>query len=99
MNTIHSTHGIMGGSTCAKAPSIYKPRRPEKSVLHQIIRKSYQTWKTAGDLPCAHHIDQEFQDYLQCGILANGCAHAHCEGCDREFLIAFSCKGRGICPS
>ena len=26
-------------------------------------------------------------------------ARAHCDGCGHDSLIAFSCKGRGICPS
>ncbi len=27
------------------------------------------------------------------------CARARCAGCGYDFLIAYSCKGRGICPS
>ncbi len=49
-----------------------------------------------GNEPC---IDKEFKNYLGCGILAKGFAYGHCEGCHKDFLIAFSCKGRGICPS
>lgn len=37
--------------------------------------------------------------YLNCGILAHGCARASCEKCNHSILIAFSCKKRGICPS
>jgi hypothetical protein len=37
--------------------------------------------------------------YLNCGILAHGCARASCEKCSHSILIAFSCKKRGICPS
>lgn len=33
------------------------------------------------------------------GILAHGFARARCDECGHDFLIAFSCKGRGICPS
>ena len=35
----------------------------------------------------------------QCGILAHGFARAFCDECQHDFLIAFSCKGRGVCPS
>ena len=31
--------------------------------------------------------------------LTYGFARAYCEECGHDFLIAFSCKGRGICPS
>ncbi|MES9857232.1 MAG: transposase zinc-binding domain-containing protein [Sedimenticola sp.] len=37
--------------------------------------------------------------FLECGILAYGCARAYCDECGEDFLIAYSCKGRGICPS
>lgn len=37
--------------------------------------------------------------YLDCGILDNGFARVRCSACQAEFLIAFSCKGRGLCPS
>ena len=40
-----------------------------------------------------------FRRYLECGILAHGFARAHCEECGYDFLIAFSCKGGGVCPS
>ena len=37
--------------------------------------------------------------YLDCGIFAHGVARAHCEACGHDFLIAFSCKLRCLCPS
>jgi len=39
------------------------------------------------------------QKYLECGIFAYGFALARCEDCGHDFLVAFSCKGRGVCPS
>src|SRR3989338_4186638 len=44
-------------------------------------------------------VEDEFRSFLKCGILAYDFARAHCEGCGHDFLIAFSCKGRGVCPS
>ena len=35
---------------------------------------------------------------LECGILAHGFARARCEQCGQDFLVAYSCKGRGMCP-
>jgi hypothetical protein len=43
--------------------------------------------------------EPEFRRYLKCGILAHGFARARCSGCGHDFLIAFSCKGRGVCLS
>ena len=45
------------------------------------------------------HVEGEFREYLRCGILCFGFARARCTGCGHGFLVAFSCKGRGVCPS
>ena len=44
-------------------------------------------------------VEQEFRDFLTCGVLAHGFARLRCEGCAFERLVPFSCKGRGFCPS
>jgi len=44
-------------------------------------------------------VEEEFRRYLTCGILAHGFARARCPACGHDFLVAFSCKGRGVCPS
>lgn len=33
------------------------------------------------------------------GILGHGFAHARCGRCGHDFRIAFSCKGRRVCPA
>ena len=43
-----------------------------------------------------HH---EFERYLRCGRLEEGFARLVCTGCHHEYLVAFSCKCRGWCPS
>ena len=45
------------------------------------------------------YVEREFRRYLQCGILAHGFARAFCDECQHDFLIAYSCKGRGACPA
>ena len=45
------------------------------------------------------HVEREFRRYLECGILAHGFARARCAECGHDFLIAWSCKGRGVCPA
>src|SRR5450830_933768 len=37
--------------------------------------------------------------YLDCGIFERGFARIRCPDCAAEFLLAFSCKGRDLCPS
>lgn len=88
-------------STCCskKSQSIYRPRRPEKTVLFETIKKHYKTWQSKSENAIPKYVQDEFEDYLGCGILANGFACAFCDNCLREYIIGFSCKGRGICPS
>jgi transposase-like zinc-binding protein/GMC oxidoreductase len=45
------------------------------------------------------HVEQAFRKYLECGIFAHGFARARCDDCGYDFFVAFSCKGRGVCPS
>ncbi|MGA8164455.1 MAG: transposase, partial [Waddliaceae bacterium] len=82
-----------------KSQAVYRPRKPEKTVFFDIIKKTYKTWHTNSKDPVPKYVDKEFRKYLECGILAKGFAIAHCADCHRDFALAFSCKGRGICPS
>ncbi len=49
--------------------------------------------------PVAYYVEHDLCKFLQCGILAHGFARVRCETCAENFLIAYSCKGRGICSS
>ena len=42
---------------------------------------------------------REVEGYLRCGLLAFGFARVHCGACGKDEVVAFSCKGRGFCPS
>jgi hypothetical protein len=83
----------------------YRRRRPETTTLHHIVREHLETYlalaneadPTGDGVP--DHVEKEFRDYLKCGILAHGFARARCASCGYDFLVAFSCKGRGACPS
>ena len=89
----------MSSLSCCKSQAVYRPRRPEKTVLFEVIKKYYNTWCKNTEKPVPKYIEKEFKNYLGCGILAKGFARAYCYDCNKDFLIAFSCKGRGICPS
>ena len=45
------------------------------------------------------YVRQAFRKYLECGIFANGFARAWCDDCGHDYFVAYSCKGRGVCPS
>jgi len=74
-------------------------------VLYRLVQQHLATWlaeRREADpdgVPIASWIERELRAYLTCGILAHGFARARCPGCGHDFLIAFSCKGRGVCPS
>jgi transposase InsO family protein len=52
---------------------------------------------TGSELP--RFIKDEFDAFLECGILANGFLRLRCGECGHDKLLAFSCKRRGFCPS
>ncbi len=79
-------------------------RRPEDTVLYQVVRAHLETFlaevrlRSGGDgLP--RFVERELREYLTCGVMARGFARFRCRSCARELLVAFSCKGRGFCPS
>jgi len=37
--------------------------------------------------------------YLDCGLFENGFASIRCPDCAEDYLLAFSCKTRELCPS
>ncbi len=37
--------------------------------------------------------------YQDCGLFESGFARVRCPNCKFEFLVAFSCRCRGLCPS
>ena len=45
------------------------------------------------------YVERAFRAYLDCGIFAHGFLRWHCDHCGHDLLVAFSCKGRGVCPS
>jgi hypothetical protein len=44
-------------------------------------------------------VNDEFDAFLECGILAHGFPRLRCGECGHKKLAAFSCKRGGICPS
>jgi len=44
-------------------------------------------------------VDEQVRRYLDCGLYENGFARVRCPECRTEYLLAFSCKTRELCPS
>jgi hypothetical protein len=73
----------------------------EATALHRVVRENLATLllecTEAGGLP--RFVEKDFERYLACGVLAHGFTRVACTECGEERLVAFSCKGRGVCPS
>ena len=67
------------------------------ATARQALTLASHEQPTAKGLPS--YVRDEFDAYLQCGILAHGFLRLGCDTCKHKMLLAFSCKKRGFCPS
>lgn len=57
---------------------VYRPRRPAKTLLHQITRENLETYladSDPGEDFSSHvplHVEAAFREYLKCGLLCHG---------------------------
>lgn len=80
----------------------YRRREPESTVLYRILAEHLETFLEriqSGELRWPGFVTGELRSFLDCGVLARGFARVHCTQCGKDALVAFSCKGRGFCPS
>ena len=88
---------------CRVPSPIYKRRDPQHTVLYQVVQNTLEEW--LGNYSLRHgkilpdFVEKEFIAYFKCGILAHGFARAYCAHCGADFIVAYSCKKRGVCPS
>ena len=77
--------------------------RPEQTTLNRLVQQHAATFiaqteaGTGAELP--QFVKDEFDAFLECGILAHGFLRLRRGDCARDKLVAFSCKRRGFCPS
>jgi hypothetical protein len=85
--------------------AIYKPRRPHQTPLYRLVQEHLETFLADSreacpdDDPIPEYVERTFRKYLECGIPSFGVARARCASCGYDFLVPFSCKTRGLCPS
>jgi hypothetical protein len=78
----------------------YERHRPEETVLFGVVQSELESFLARErDRPLPRFVEREFRGFLDCGILAHGFLRVHCDACGRDRIVAFSCKGRGFCPS
>jgi hypothetical protein len=72
-------------------------------VLHRAVRAELETFlaelRDSGARALPRYVVDALRAYLRCGVLAHGFSRFHCDRCDHDLLVAFSCKQRSICPS
>ena len=80
----------------------YQRHQPEQTLFHQVVREHIESFLARGreeNAPVPRFVERELRAYLACGSLAYGFLRVHCDACGYDRLVAFSCKGRGFCPS
>lgn len=101
----HQRPTALAEPACWPGPRPYRQRRPEKTALYRIVAAHLETFLEQGRQRTDHgfgyprFIENSFRRYLSCGIWSEGFARVACRQCGDEFLLAFSCKTRGVCPS
>ena len=85
---------------------VYRSRHPECTVLHRALALHFERFLLTYEerFQEAHGylrrcVEPAVHRYLDCGIFDQGFARVRCPDCRHEFLVAFSCKLRGLCPS
>lgn len=85
--------------------AVYRRRNATATPLYPIVQHHLESFlaEAAEADPRGEGVpgwvEDDFRAYLRCGILAHGFARIRCDACAAERLVAFSCKGRGVCPS
>ena len=74
-------------------------------MLYELVRDYAETLfaeardRSGGGYGYPAHVENEVRRYIECGVLGRGFVRVHCDGCGRDELVAFSCKGSALCPS
>jgi hypothetical protein len=77
----------------ASAGPVYSRRQPELGTLYGVVRENLRTLYAAAQNGFAGaalppFVRQEFEGYLDCGLLSRGFAHLECEDCHSHLLVA-----------
>lgn len=74
--------------------------------MYRLVEESYEVVKGAWEERFEPRygrwrgfVDQVVYAFADCGDLRQGFARVYCDACRSEYLLAFSCTRRGLCPS
>jgi len=84
----------------------YRARSPRATPLYCLFDAHFDEvkgqWEERFERQCGfwrEFVDEQVGRYLDCGLYENGFARIRCPDCAEEYLLAFSCKTRELCPS
>ena len=83
----------------------YQRREPTKTVLYRIVSSGREELARVWDErfrteygPLRKVVLETLDQYLNCGLLEHGAARVYCDCCNHSIFVAYSCKGRNLCP-
>jgi len=98
--------GHSGNQSHSHNQSSYQPRSSQNSAYHRLVEDNFEKMELVWDSKYQQmygywrpHVLDVIQKYLDCGDPHLGFARVKCTGCNTEYLLPFSCKCRGFCPS
>ena len=84
----------------------YRARPPRATPLYRLFDAHFDEGKGQWEERSERRfgfwrgfVDEQVLRYLDCGLYENGFARIRCPDCAEEYLLAFSCKTRELCPS
>ena len=87
-------------------PAAYRARSPRATPLYRLFETHFDEvrgqWEDRFERRFGFWrgiVDEQIRRYLDCGLFENGFARIRCPDCAEEYLLAFSCKTRELCPS
>jgi hypothetical protein len=94
--------GLFGSAGVGSPSAGGERHRPETTPLYAVVHGHLESFLAAAerrDRVVPRFVERELRAYLECGLLQFGFVRVRCESCGHSRLVAFSCKGRGFCPS
>jgi len=87
-------------------PAAYRARSPRATSLYRLFETHFEEvrgqWEERFERRFGFwrgFVDEQVRRYLDCGLFENGFVRIRCPDCAEEYLLAFSCKTRDLCPS
>lgn len=84
----------------------YRPRQPQETPFYKLVAQFYPEFERVYEERYQERygfwrpiIARAVERFLDCGDLKKGFARVRCPKCRHELFVAFSCRGRCVCPS